>query len=273
MNDEVNLNWAATGAPDLRRWQPEPCLPRRDDAQDRDVAIKCSIRRSLDVHERRLSDSSSAKAREQHSDHPNIATIYEVVHEVGKPYVVMESVYNGRSLARHCESSVHRRTRRRCPHRTFVRQRYIMLINAASVTAIQTNFLDDVGPTGRFWILRDHQSHQEHSQAGHGGNGFNPYAAPERNADKRVGIGADIYSGYRLYELLAGRPLSKEVTACKTSTTNRRSKTHTGSPMSFRCTARVGDDPDRCLNRVPSDRYLRRCTSQPTWRLPRTSCR
>ena len=100
-----------------------------------------------------------------------------------------------------------------------------MLINAASSTAMSTRnvLLDealepklvDFGFSVITNLIRNTL------KAGHGGNGFNPYAAPERNADKRVGIGADIYSlGIVLYELRLDGLLSKQVTTCKTSTTN-----------------------------------------------------
>jgi serine/threonine protein kinase len=178
----------------------------RDEMSEQTVALKVFDPPARDAAERLF--MSEARLASQ-LRHPNIATIHEVGHEQGVPYVAMECVFNGRSLARHCESSADRlpledtiRIVRACANGLqHAHERGVVHKDVKP-----RNILLDVGLVPKlvdfgFSVVGNlMRGGPNASLAG------SRYQAPEQLLDHTVGTQADIFSlGVVLYELLAGR--------------------------------------------------------------------
>lgn len=227
----------------------------RDASGDQTVALKVfdpSSRGAVprETAERLFMSEAQAAAQLRHA---HIATVHEVGMEGDMPFVAMECVFNGRSLARHCESSAERlpiedaiRIARSCAnalqhaHERGVVHRDIKPRNILLDVGLEPKLVD-FGFSVVSQLLRGGNS-------GLGGR----YLAPEQLADRAVGTQADIYSlGVVLYELLAGRH------PFEGSSAERGMQARHTPVRKYRSDApRVLEMiTDRCLAREPGDRY------------------
>ncbi len=183
-----------------------------DPFTDRDVAIKiCAIPTRGD-------DSSARTARklffnEAHTagvlEHPNILSVLDAGEEAGQPYIVMEYVHGGATLAPHCvpegllpvervaeyvarcAAALDYAHRRGVVHRD-IKPSNIMLTPAGEVK---------IGDFGIAQRTLDDTTHVM------GMMGSPRYMSPEQTMERALSGQTDIYSlGVVMYELLTGRP-------------------------------------------------------------------
>lgn len=183
-----------------------------DHAHDREVALKIFDPTSVpqltrEAAEQRFTDETRAAMALRH---PNIVSVYDVGHNGEVPYVVMESVYNGRTLQRYCEPKSERlgiddaiRIIQRCSdalhyaHERGVLHRDVKPTNILMGVGLEPKLTDfGIGVLTKPGSATDTKGDLQPRR----------YLSPEQIIDRNVERTADVFSlGLILYEMLTGR--------------------------------------------------------------------